>query len=89
MNNERMKIALGFLVGAATGAAIGLLMAPAKGSDTRKKIQGKLDHATEDIMDSASRYVGKAKEQYNTSVQKAAKSTKKGIDTLQSKVTVN
>ena len=37
MNNEK-KIVLAALAGAAAGAALGLLFAPAKGSDTRRRV---------------------------------------------------
>lgn len=42
-----IKIAGSFLVGLAAGAAIGILMAPAKGSETRRKIAEK----GEDLVD--------------------------------------
>lgn len=37
------KVLVGFLAGAAVGALAGILFAPDKGSDTRKKIAGKAD----------------------------------------------
>lgn len=39
MNNNG-KIVLALLAGAAAGAALGILMAPAKGSETREQLSG-------------------------------------------------
>lgn len=36
--NTTAKIFLAFIAGAATGAALGVLFAPGKGSETRKKL---------------------------------------------------
>ena len=50
------KILAALLVGAAAGAALGLLFAPDKGSETRKKMAGKASELTDEI-----------KERYNKS----------------------
>jgi len=43
------KILLGVVAGIATGALLGVLFAPEKGSDTRRKIGQKKDDITDDL----------------------------------------
>ena len=43
MANKGINFLIGFLTGVITGAAIGLLMAPEPGEETRKLIKEKLD----------------------------------------------
>jgi gas vesicle protein len=43
------KIILGMLAAAAAGAAIGVLMAPEKGSELRRKIKDGIDEVMEDM----------------------------------------
>jgi len=43
------KIILGMLAAAAAGAAIGILLAPEKGSELRRKIKTGIDEVMEDI----------------------------------------
>ena len=46
---SKSKVLAGLLVGAAAGAVLGLLLAPEKGSDMRKKIAKKKNQFGEDI----------------------------------------
>ncbi len=50
MSNERNYGILGFLAGAAIGAAIGVLFAPRSGKETRERMAGKA-RATKDELD--------------------------------------
>lgn len=43
------KVLVGFLAGAAIGALAGVLMAPDKGSETRKRIAGKAGDLTDSV----------------------------------------
>ena len=51
--NDSIKITFAFLGGALLGATLGLLMAPEKGSDTRKKILTKAKGLADGITDAA------------------------------------
>ncbi len=67
-----VEVTLSFLVGAAAGFVLGVLFAPASGSDTRKKIG-----------DSAVKTGEKATESYD----KIAKEAEKGIQMVKEKTT--
>jgi gas vesicle protein len=45
------KVLLGVIAGVATGAALGVLLAPAKGSETRDKISTKRKDYTDSVKD--------------------------------------
>lgn len=53
---------LGLLAGAAAGAVIGLLFAPEKGSDTRKKIASKGNDYKQDLKDKFGNLIDTASE---------------------------
>jgi gas vesicle protein len=55
------KVIIGFLVGAIGGGALGVLLAPDKGSETRRKIVEKGN----DIGDSISEFGGTVKDKFN------------------------
>ena len=53
-NSQSMKtsnLLLSIIAGAAAGAVVGILLAPEKGSVTRKKLYNKGAHAVEDLKD--------------------------------------
>ncbi len=58
------KVLLGFLAGAATGALAGILLAPDKGSETRKKIAGKAGDITESVKNSFGDFIDSVKGAY-------------------------
>jgi gas vesicle protein len=64
--NNTGKIVGALLLGTAVGAALGLLFAPAKGSETRKKIldgaKGLADDVKDNLKDSVSNIWNKVKE---------------------------
>jgi gas vesicle protein len=60
------KVLLGVLAGAAAGAALGLLFAPAKGSMTRKRIARKGTDYAEDVKEMFGEYIDVIAEGYNT-----------------------
>lgn len=49
--NDNVKMIGALLFGAAVGGALGILLAPDKGSETRKKILAKGDDLTEGLKD--------------------------------------
>ncbi|MES2689840.1 MAG: YtxH domain-containing protein, partial [Bacteroidota bacterium] len=53
MNNDSLKTVLAFLGGAVAGVAVGILLAPDKGSETRKKIISRTKDLGTDLSDAA------------------------------------
>ena len=70
--SSALEVTLSFLIGTATGFILGVLFAPASGSETRKKVQ-----------ESAAKTGEKAKESYD----KIAKEAEKGIKVVKEKTT--
>jgi gas vesicle protein len=59
--NNNSKILLGFIAGAAIGGALGILLAPDKGSETRRKIVEKGN----EVGDSLSSFGDTVKDKFN------------------------
>ncbi len=68
MSNERTNSILGFLAGAAVGAALGVLFAPRSGKETRERIRNKAGEAKDDVDE----LIGKARDEWAKAKGKAA-----------------
>ena len=88
MKDSNGKMILGFLIGAALGAAAGILFAPDKGSATRKKIAKKaketgdtvkesVSEQIEDLKEFVSEKLGKMKKKMSDFEEKAQETTDK------------
>jgi gas vesicle protein len=60
-NNNNGKLIAAVLVGATVGAALGILFAPNKGSETRKKLLAKGEDLTEGLKGKLNEYYDRAK----------------------------
>lgn len=60
------KTVLGFVAGAAVGALAGILLAPDKGANTRKKIAGKAGDVSESLKSSFDDFMDGLKKAYSS-----------------------
>jgi gas vesicle protein len=58
------KILLGVVAGIATGALLGVLFAPDKGCDTRRKIGQKKDDITDDLKEKFNKFLDSISEKF-------------------------
>jgi gas vesicle protein len=65
------KVLGALLVGAAIGGALGILFAPDKGSETRKKIAGKANDLTDSLKDKFNSLLDEAKREADVVKEKA------------------
>jgi gas vesicle protein len=66
MGNSNNKLLAALLTGAAIGGALGILFAPDKGSETRKKIADKSSDLTGTVKDKFGAIVNKFKKEVET-----------------------
>jgi len=86
------KTLLGFVAGAAVGALAGILLAPDKGSNTRKKIAGKASDAKDSLMTSFDEFIDGLKNAYSNGKEEAeevAEQAKAKINALKAEAKAN
>jgi len=78
MGNSNSKIMVGFLAGAAAGVLAGILFAPDKGTETRKKISKKSGEAADSLKHKFNDFVDGLKETYATAKESVDDAADKG-----------
>lgn len=80
--NTTGKVACALLVGTAIGGVLGILFAPDKGSETRKKIVGKSEDLTDVIKVKFDDFLDSIKGEVEMVKDKASKMMDGGVDKL-------
>ena len=70
-SNNSGKVIGALLLGAAIGGVLGILFAPDKGSETRKRIAGKADDLTDSLKDKFNALMEEAKNELEAAKEKA------------------
>ena len=77
-SNNTGKVIGALLLGAAVGGALGILFAPDKGSETRKKIAEKTGDLTESLKEKFKSILKQTKEEFETSTEKVSEFAENG-----------
>ena len=72
------KIITGVLLGAAAGAVLGILLAPDKGSNTRKKLLKQGDSFKESLKEKLDEFVDEVADQFENAKEQASEAIEKG-----------
>ncbi len=82
-SNDSSKLIGAIIIGVAIGGALGILFAPDKGSETRKKISTKGNDLTNAIKDKFGEFVDKFKRELETAQDDAQELAGKGKSVIE------
>lgn len=88
MTNDPKNLIGGFIAGAAVGIAVGMLLAPSAGKETRQKIVDSSVKLKEDLVGSVNESIEKLKDQFTGKVDQLAKEGKQKVDYASEKIKV-
>ncbi|HMH32027.1 MAG TPA: YtxH domain-containing protein [Puia sp.] len=76
------KVLLSFVAGAAVGAALGVLFAPDKGVETRRRISEKSNDMASSLKDNFNDFVDGIKDKFTSAKDEAENAAEKGLSKL-------
>ena len=85
-SDDTGKIIGALLLGAAIGGALGILFAPGKGSETRKKLTEDASDLTNLLKENFDTVIEEAKQEFKTSIKKACTPTESAKEDLKSQL---
>lgn len=88
LTNDPKNLIGGFIAGAAIGIAVGMLLAPNDGKQTRKKIADGSTKLKDNLVGSVNESIEKLKEQFNGKIEQLAKEGKQKADYASEKIKV-
>ena len=89
MKSTQTLIGIGILGSVAVGAALGILFAPDKGSNTRNKFIKKSADKADDLKEKAESVVNAAADKYNSLVNKGKETLEKGAQNYENIKSIN